>query len=299
MRTDQRGSAGVIGLGNMGLPMARTLVRKGFTVFGYDVLAERCELAAASGVVVCSGVPEVMGATAYTVLSLPTAREVEEVVEAAGALLGRGQRDRAIVIDTSTSEPDVSRRLSTRLAAAGHGFLDAPVSGAPIGAAAGTLTMMIGGVEADVAYARPVIEALASKIMHVGPSGAGNVAKLVNNLLVAAHMVATGEALHLATAAGLDAESALRVINASTGRSAISEVHFPNWIMSNRFECGYTMGLMRKDVRLVLDIAQQAGVALPLGEHVANLWLESSDRLDDAEDFTRMGAFTDPSAADS
>ena len=117
------------------------------------------------------------------VLSLPFARDVEAAALAPGGLLER--RGRVVVIDTSTSDPGTSRRVSTRLAAAGHGLLDAPVSGGPSGAAAGTLTMMVGGEAADLQLVRPVLDALASTVIHVGPSGAGNVAKLVNNLLVA------------------------------------------------------------------------------------------------------------------
>jgi len=194
-----------------------------------------------------------------------------------------------IVIDTSTSEPDVSRSLARDLEKVGHGFLDAPVSGGPSGSASGNLAIMIGGRESDVAQARPVIEAMASKIHHVGPSGAGNVAKLVNNLLVAAHMISTSEGLKLAAAAGVDPEAALRVVNAATGRSAISEMHFPTWIMSNRFDSGFSMGLMRKDVRLAREMAERAGAVLPLSELVAEIWAASSDRLSDTDDFTRMG----------
>ena len=96
----------------------------------------------------------------------------------------------------------------------------------------------------------PLVEAMAGKAVHVGPSGAGNVAKLINNMLVAAHMVTTGEAFRLAEAAGVKAEAVLQVVNAATGRSGISEIHFPKWIMSNRFDSGFATGLMRKDVGL-------------------------------------------------
>ena len=194
------------------------------------------------------------------------------------------------MIDTSTSEPDVSRRLAARLEAMGHGFIDAPVSGGAAGAAAGSLTMMIGGAEGDAAAARPVIEALASKILHVGPSGAGNVAKLVNNLLVASHMITTSEGLRLAAAAGVSPEAAQRVVKCGpTGRSALSEVHFPTWIISDRFDSGFSMYLMRKDVRLAREMAERSGARLPLTEIVARMWAASADRLADGDDFTRMG----------
>lgn len=282
---------GVVGLGSMGLGMARTLAGKGFRVKGFDLSAQRRSLAAEAGVEPVENLADTFRDAGFLVFSLPTAKDVEGVVNQHVDLLGGDGIGRVIIVDTSTSEPDVSRAISARLDALGHGFLDAPVSGGPVGAASGNLTMMIGGSDADVALARPIIEAMSSKALHVGPSGAGNVAKLVNNLLAAAHMVTTGEGLKLALAAGISPEAALRVLNAASGRSMISEVHFPTWIMSDRFDSGFSMGLMRKDVRLAHELAQRTGADLPLSETVAKLWEASRERLQDTDDFTRMGAF--------
>lgn len=285
----EKTGVGVIGLGSMGLGMARTLAAKGFEVKGFDLSPVRRDLAAEGGVHPAQTIAEAFRDVSFVVFSLPTASDVETVVTRHADLLGG--EGRVVIIDTSTSEPDVSRALAEKLDLAGHGFLDAPVSGGPAGAASGTLTMMIGGKDGDLALARPVIEALSSKILHVGPSGAGNVAKLVNNMLAAAHMVTTGEGLKLALAAGIDPEAALRVVNAASGRSMISEVHFPTWVMSNRFDSGFSMGLMRKDVRLAHELAQSTGAVTPLSDLVAKLWGEGSEELSDQDDFTRMGAF--------
>jgi 3-hydroxyisobutyrate dehydrogenase len=198
------------------------------------------------------------------------------------------------VVDTSTSDPETTRRLASRLAETGHALLDAPVSGGPSGAAEGTLTMMIGGAEADFEEARPVLDALSSRAVHVGPSGAGNIAKLVNNLLVAAHLVTTGEAMRLSEAAGLSAEDALKVVNSATGRSAISEVMFPRWILPGTFDSGFSAGLMRKDVRLALEMARNAGVDGPLSAHVGQIWENSRDVIPDTADFTRMADHRTP-----
>ena len=290
MNEQQRATVGVVGLGSMGLGMAATLAGKGFRVLGFDTSAERRALAAAAGVEAVDAVAGAFTGVTHVVFSLPTAADVAGVVEANAHLLGSGGSGRVIVVDTSTSEPDVSRALAAKLAAAGHGFLDAPVSGGPNGAATGTMTVMIGGSDEDVALARPVMEAMASVILHVGPSGAGNVAKLVNNLLVASHMLTTSEGLKLAAAAGVSPEAALRVVNAATGRSALSEVHFPTWIMSDRFDSGFSMGLMRKDVRLARELAERCGADLPLTAAVGEMWAASAGRLSDADDFTRMGA---------
>lgn len=286
--TAERTSVGVVGLGAMGLGMATTLAAKGFAVKGFDLSKARRDLAVDAGVSPVASLSEVFVDTDFIVFSLPTAKDVAAVVEAnLDALKSAGRR--VVIIDTSTSEPDVSRDLATALADIGHGFIDAPVSGGPTGAASGKLTMMIGGSDADIALAGPVIDAMSAKALHVGASGAGNVAKLVNNLLAAAHIVTTGEGLKLALAAGLDPEAALNVLNAASGKSMISEVHFPTWVMNGRFDSGFTMGLMRKDVRLASELAARTGTDLPLSGAVAKLWAESP--LDNAEDFTRMGTF--------
>ncbi|MCZ0964076.1 NAD(P)-dependent oxidoreductase [Paracoccus benzoatiresistens] len=279
-------TVGVVGLGAMGLGMAASSARAGFRTLGFDLAPEPAETARGAGV---EPVPTLEDAFAADriVFSLPTARDVADVIKRMAALLQ--QRDRVVIIDTSTSEPQVTRDLAQRLAAMGHGFLDAPVSGGPAGAANGALTMMIGGTAKDLADAQPVIEALSSKAIHVGESGAGNVAKLVNNLLCAAHMITTAEGLRLAEAAGISAESALDVLNAASGRSMVSEVHFPTWVMNEGFDSGFTMALMQKDVRLARKLAEDTGTKMPLTEKAARLWAEASYAATD--DFTRMGDF--------
>ncbi|MFK4822439.1 NAD(P)-dependent oxidoreductase [Ochrobactrum quorumnocens] len=290
MSLQEKSVIGVVGLGSMGLGMAQTLAAKGFATLGFDLSAERKALAEKAGVTPSDTLGLLFEKSNFLVFSLPTARDVENVVNAHSHLLRGADRGRVIIIDTSTSEPDVSRALAAKLDAMGHGFLDAPVSGGPAGAASGKLTMMIGGSDANLALAQPVIETMAAKALHVGPSGAGNVAKLVNNLLAAAHMVTTSEGLKLALAAGISPESALRVLNAASGKSMISEVHFPTWVMNERFDSGFSMGLMRKDVRLAQEMAARTGAGNPLTSVVAKLWADA-DHLKDSDDFTRMGSF--------
>ncbi|MDB6452277.1 NAD(P)-dependent oxidoreductase [Falsirhodobacter sp. 20TX0035] len=279
-------TVGVVGLGAMGLGMAMSAVRAGFRTLGFDLSPARRDLARAEGVEPVDTLEAVFAADRI-VFSLPTAQDVANVVDQVRDRLQT--RGRIVVIDTSTSEPGVSRALAETLAGMGHGFLDAPVSGGPAGAAKGALTMMIGGATADLEDARPVIDALSAKAIHVGDSGAGNVAKLVNNLLCAAHMVTTAEGLRLAEAAGISAESTLAVLNAASGRSMLSEVHFPTWVMNEGFNSGFTMALMQKDVRLARKLAADTGTPMPLTEKAADLWVASPYGL--TEDFTRMGDF--------
>ncbi len=280
----------VIGLGQMGLGMAATLHGKGFAVRGHDLEAGRRALAEEAGIVAPGSLDAAVEGAGAIVLSLPLAAHVAEIVEALPASLAPG----AVIVDTSTSEAAVSRRLAALCAERGAGFLDAPVSGGPAGARAGSLTFMVGGEAAHLAAARPVIEAMAGKIVHVGPAGAGNVAKLVNNLLVAANLLVVSEAMRLAKAAGVPTADALKVINAASGRSAVSEVNYPRWILSQSFDSGFTMGLMRKDVGLAAKLAEEAGVALPIAELAARLWAESRDHLADSEDFNRITELGDP-----
>lgn len=283
-------TVGVVGLGNMGLGMAATLARAGFTVFGTDLSLARRAPAEAAGVRFEEALAPVLNRADALVFSLPYARDVEAVVTAPAGLLERRDR-KVVVIDTSTSDPVTSRRLAARLEEAGHGLLDAPVSGGPAGAAAGTMTMMIGGRAEDLALVQPMISAMSGTAVHVGPSGAGNIAKLVNNMLVAAHLITTGEALRLSEAAGLPAEDALRVVNAATGRSAVSELMVPRWVLPGSFDSGFSAGLMRKDVGLAAELAAATGTRLPLSEAVARIWAETRDRIADAEDFSRMADF--------
>jgi 3-hydroxyisobutyrate dehydrogenase len=284
---------GIVGLGQMGSGMAASLLRAGFTVLGHDVDASRRAQAAAQGVQVHDTLAPVLAQADRLVFSLPYARDVEAVATAPQGLLQRRDR-RVIVVDTSTSDPTTTRRLATTLAAAGHGLLDAPVSGGPSGALAGTLTMMVGGETSDLEAARPVLDALAARVVHVGPSGAGNVAKLVNNLLVAQHLITAQEALRLSEAAGLPAQAALEVVNAATGRSAATEAMVPRWVLPGAFDSGFTAGLMRKDVTLALALAQELGLDLPLAQAGAQLWEAARPRMPDAADFTRMADFRDP-----
>ncbi len=277
----------VIGLGQMGLGMATTLLGKGFAVSGFDPSAERQRLAREAGVTVVAGAGE--AAANIVILSLPLARHVAETVE--GGLLA-GLAPGSVIVDTSTSEAAVSRRLAEACAARGVGFLDAPVSGGPSGARTGALTMMVGGEAAHLDVARPALEAMTAKLIHVGPSGAGNVAKLVNNLLVAAHLITVSEAMRLSEAAGVPTADVLKVVNAASGRSAVSEVNYPRWIENGAFDSGFTMGLMRKDVGLAAALAAEAGLELPVSGLVARLWAASAERLADGEDFNRIVALS-------
>jgi 3-hydroxyisobutyrate dehydrogenase len=283
-----RETIGVIGLGRMGFAMTQTLLREGFTVVAYDMLPKARERARSIGAMVADTLPALFFEARIVVSSLPLGADVEAIVAGDGGLLASVSEPGALLVDTSTSEPETTRKLHALMRERGHGMLDAPVSGGPSGAQAGTLTMMVGGEEADLARAGPVLDALSATVIHVGGPGAGNVAKLINNLLCAAHLLTNGEALRLAQAAGVDPASVMRAVNAASGRSGVSEVNVPRWILSETFDSGFTMGLMRKDVRLAIDLLRSVGAVAPMSEIVGAVWAGSVDVLADEEDFNRM-----------
>lgn len=267
----------VIGLGAMGLPMARRLSAAGHAVAGWDSSLQRRAAADVPLDADCA-----RGAEAI-LLSLPHDAAVRTV---AGAVLAAGPMPGAVVIDCSTVAPETPRALAARFSEAGLAWIDAPVSGGPAGAAAGTLTVMAGAEAAALARARPVLDAVAAKVVHVGGPGAGAVAKLVNNLLVASHLLAAAEALRIGEAAGVGTDALLAVVNGASGRSAATEVNFPRWIASGSFDSGFTAGLMRKDLRLAAALAGGAGGPGSVSAAVLAAWAES--RVEDGADFNRV-----------
>lgn len=278
---------GVVGLGNMGRGMALSLQRGGFDVVGTDASPKTRAALAEEGIHVVDTLEAVMEVAEAVVLSLPTAAIVSEVVAGPDGLI-RHARTGVLLIETSTSHPDTTRRLATQLSAAGMRLIDAPVSGGPKGALAGTLTMVIGGAEEDVAHAMPILEAMSAKRVHVGAVGAGHIAKIANNLLCAAHLAIAGEVTRMANRAGVPTESLLQGINAGSGRSFVTEFNFPTWIDSGKFDSGFTMKLMRKDVRLSQELIEGLDIDLPLARKVADLWAASADTIADDEDFNRI-----------
>ncbi len=280
-------TVGVIGMGNMGRGMLHSLRRGGFVTCGYDALATTREGLASEGFTVCPTIAEVCAQSDLLVLSLPTAAIVEKVIAGDGGILAHG-RAGMVVVDTSTSHPETSRRMATLLAEKGVGFVDAPVSGGPKGALGGTMTMVMGGSEADIARVEPVLSAMSAKRVHIGPVGAGHVTKIINNLLCAAHLLTGAEAVRLARDAGVDPERVLEGVNAGSGRSGVTMVNIPTWIFNGAFDSGFTMKLMRKDVALAADLLRELGLSMPMADQTTRIWAESAAGIADDADFNRI-----------
>lgn len=278
---------GVIGLGNMGRGMALSLKRAGHRVLGHDAVPATRAALAAEGIETFDTMAPLCHEAEVVFLSLPTAAIVETVIAGPGGILAHARKG-LLVVDTSTSHPDTTRRMAGQMREAGMALVDAPVSGGPKGAITGTMTMVIGGEDADVARVLPILEAISAKRVHVGPVGAGHVTKIVNNLLCAAHLLTGAEALKLADAAGIDRERLLEGINAGSGRSGVTMANFPTWVLNGAFDSGFTMKLMRKDVRLAEQVVGELGLDLPLAAETARQWAGSYETIPDDADFNRI-----------
>lgn len=275
----------VIGLGQMGSNMAFTLKKAGFEVTGMDAVESTCKRLAAEGLEIAG--PDALPATDVYLLSLPKSRHVREVIENRPGLLNSAPAG-SVIVDASTSDPEVSRELADKVLGAGLRWLDAPVSGGPKGAANGSLGMLLGGDAETIAHVRPMLDAMAGKYTHVGGPGSGHVVKLANNYLCAAHLVTTAEAVAMAARSGVDPAACLDGLNSGSGRSAVSEVNFPQWILSGRFDSGFTAGLMRKDLGLARDMASQLGMSPVVLQQIVDLWTRDKEQPADGDDFNRI-----------
>jgi len=278
---------GVIGLGKMGLGMAATLKRAGFAVRGMDLSPEAREAARAEGIDVAEDLPRLLSGASLIVLSLPNSNNVLALVQGEQGLASLAAEG-TLVLDTTTGDPKLTRQIVDVLARRGVRYIDAPVSGGPRGAASGQLTMFIGGDRDDIQRAEPVLAALGTKRFHIGRVTAGQVAKLVNNLLVASHLLTASEAFKMAESAGVAVEQLIDAVNAGSGRSGVTLYNYPSRIMNGAFDSGFTMGLMRKDVNLAVNLIEQSGLRLPVSSKVGAIWKASAAALADGDDFNRI-----------
>ena len=278
-----------LGLGNMGGPMAANLVSAGHTVHGYDPVAAATEAAAANGVVIFPTAGEAAVEAEVVITMLPNG----EIVKAAYGDVLPVAAAGSLFIDSSTISVDDARAVHATATAAGMAQLDAPVSGGVKGAVAGTLAFMVGGEDDAVARAQTVLEPMAGKVIHCGTSGAGQAAKICNNMLLAVQQIAVGEAFVLADRLGLSAQSLHDVVTGATGNCWAVEVNCPvpgpaPGSPANRdFAPGFATALMNKDLGLAMDAVSSTSSAAPLGEHAARLYAEFA-REHSGEDFSAI-----------
>ena len=266
-----------IGLGNMGGPMAANLAKAGHAVRVFDLVPAAVQAAVDAGATAAHSALDTLTDAEIVISMLPASRHVEGVYLGDDGLLGDIPGG-ALVIDCSTIAPATARKVAEAAAARGLQMLDAPVSGGTAGAQAGTLTFIVGGEAEALERARPLLQAMGKNIFHVGASGAGQVAKLCNNMALGVIMAVTGESIALGVAHGLDPKVLSQMMAVSTGRSWATEVCNPwpgvleNAPASRGYSGGFGSDLMLKDMGLAVEAAMSVGASIPLGELARNLY---------------------------
>jgi 3-hydroxyisobutyrate dehydrogenase len=286
-------SIAFVGLGNMGLPMVANLIKAGHHVHAADVRREAVEAAVAQGALGADSAAEATSRAEVVITMVPNSPEVEIAYLGPRGVL-EGARRGQIAIDMSTIDPATTRKVGARLEAAGVRMLDAPVSGGVPGAVAGTLTIMVGGDPAVVAQARPILGAMGKNVVHVGPLGTGEVAKICNNLLAGVSMVAAAEAFTIGTRAGVDPKILHDVIRTSSGNCWAIEHNCPvpglvPKSASNRdFAAGFMTDLMAKDLSLARAAARDLGVPCFTGALAHDLYMLASRHGLGRKDFSSV-----------
>jgi 3-hydroxyisobutyrate dehydrogenase len=283
------GSVGVVGLGNMGSVLAANLVASGHEVVTYDVAGDEHN---PSGARFVGSVDEVARRVAIVVCSLPDGSVSRQVAEALVATAGRRTTH---VLDTSTIGVAAAREVDGLLAAAGLGYVDAPVSGGVAGARARTLNVMYAGSDEACRAAEPVLAGLSDRRRRVGERpGMAQALKLANNFLSATALAATSEAVAFGVSVGLDLATMVEVLNVSSGQSAATSDKFPNHVVTGRYAAGFANTLMAKDLSLFLAAVEDQGAPSVIGPVTAALWERFADD-DPGADFTRIYPFVEGS----
>jgi 3-hydroxyisobutyrate dehydrogenase len=263
-----------LGLGHMGGPMSTNLVAAGHTVRGFDPVPAAVEAAVGNGVAVFDSGREAVAGADVVITMLPHGDAVKRAYAELLPVAGEG----TLFIDSSTISVDDAREVHGLAASHGVAQLDAPVSGGVKGAVAGTLAFMVGGEDDALKRARPILEPMAGKIIHCGAAGAGQAAKVCNNMVLAVHQIAIGEAFVLAEKLGLSAQALFDVITGATGNCWAVHTNcpvpgpVPTSPANNDFTPGFATALMNKDLGLAMDAVNSTGSAAPLGNHAADIY---------------------------
>ena len=264
---------GIVGLGNMGRGIASRLLDTGHRLVVFDVSEDALRPFAARGCTIAASPRAVADEAATVLVSLPTPEVVAKVALGPDGL--RGGKAMKTYIDFSTTGPRTAQEVGRALAEAGVHALDAPVTGAVAGAATGKLQMMLSGDRAAIDEAIPMLQNLGHPEIVGDQVGMGQSLKLINNLMVATHMAITAEATVLGVKAGLDPDIMLRVLNRGSGRNICTEERWHKHVLTRKFDNGFANGLMRKDVRLCMEMAESLQVPLWVGTAVDRLWMQT------------------------
>ena len=292
--TQENTRVGLVGIGNMGGPMASNLLEAGWKVTVYDTDAAKVRsFVADQGASGASSLEALAASCDVVITMLPDGHIVRRVAlgkNPGDDCLADGFAKGAVIIDMSSSAPVGTRELGKDLAARGITLMDAPVSGGVKGAVAATMSIMIGG---DNALAERYDDLLAAmgKRFHVGTLGSGHAAKVLNNYVSAAGLAAAAEAVLVAERFGIDPQTLINVINASTGRNNSTENKFAQFILNGKFNSGFALGLMTKDITLAMEVAKACDVPAELGQATLELWRKAERAVGGAADHTEIARF--------
>ncbi len=282
-----------IGLGNMGAPMALNLLKAGYPLSVFDLVPSALKTLADAGAVAAVSAAAAVRDADVVVSMLPASAHVRKLYLGDGGVLDAAKPG-ALLIDSSTIAPQAAREVAEEALAKGFAMIDAPVSGGTAGAAAGTLTFIVGGPAAALERARPLLERMGRNIFHAGASGAGQIAKICNNMLLGIQMIGTAEAISLGVASGVDAKVLSDIMAKSSGRNWALEVYNPwpgvmdNVPASRGYSGGFGTDLMLKDLGLAQEAATAADAATPLGALARELYQRHSQSGSGALDFSSI-----------
>jgi 3-hydroxyisobutyrate dehydrogenase len=292
--TQDNTRAGLVGVGNMGNPMAANLIKAGWNVTVFDAERERARrFPDEHGTKAAASLTELGRSCDVVITMLPDGRVVRRVVlgaqESDDALV-RGLARGSVVIDMSSSAPVGTRALAQDLQRHGIALMDAPVSGGVKGAIAGTLAVMIGGEQALAERFDALLAPIGPRF-YVGSIGSGHAAKVLNNLVSAAGLAAAAEAVRVGERFGIDPHTLIAVINASSGRNNSTENKFEQFILNGKFNSGFALGLMAKDCALAVEVAEACGVPAEVGHATLALWKKAEQALGGSGDHTEIARF--------
>jgi 3-hydroxyisobutyrate dehydrogenase len=287
---------GFAGIGNMGWPMAANLVKAGFDVVVCDAVPGRAaQFAKEAGGRAAASPAEAARGAECVVTIVPTSAQVAEVVAAMGDALAAG----TLVIDMTSGQPGRTREIAAALAERGVAMVDCPVSGGVPRAKIGELAIMAGGTDADLDRAEPVLRAMGTSIHRCGPIGAGQAMKALNNLVSAGGYLIGIEALLIGQRFGLDAAKMVDVLNVSTGSNNSTQKKFSQYVLSRRFDAGFTLDLMVKDLSIALEVGRDTATPAPFAALCREMWASALAALGPGQDHTAVAKLSEQLAGNT
>lgn len=277
---------GFIGLGNMGKPLAERLLKK-YQLYVYDLDTKNLKYFLDKGAVACSTPSDLARNTSRIFLCLPTSIVVEKVIYGENGLLETASKG-SFIIDMTTGEPEISRKISKALQSKEINFIDAPVSGGPKGANQGNIAIMVGGTKTQFSTIKPIMDDISSNIFYAGEVGSGHSIKAGNNLLNLICRMATFEVISMLVKDGVSPETAVNIIQKSSGRNYATEITLPDNIISGKMFQGFSTGLMKKDAGVATKIAISNKVEIPLGKLSQELLKNTIDEFGENADMSNV-----------